>query len=104
MFTEKTNNSCPLNKWSHILEDVDKRTIPIEFIRKLVIKLEKRKQHTINIEKMLKQGFDSGEVEDSISNKLLELDDQVVGIEFVLNVESIAEVVQPETEKLLSKL
>jgi hypothetical protein len=93
-----------LNKWSHILEDVDKRNIPIEFIRKLVIKLEKRKQHTINIEKMLKQGVDSGEVEDSISNKLLELDDQVVGIEFVLNVESIAEVVQPETEKLLSKL
>jgi hypothetical protein len=93
-----------LNKWSHILEDVDKRAIPIEFIRKLVIKLEKRKQHTINIEKMLKQGFESGEVEDSISNKLLELDDQVVGIEFVLNVESIAQVVQPETEKLLSKL
>jgi hypothetical protein len=93
-----------LNKWSHILEDVDKRNIPIEFIRKLVIKLEKRKQHTINIEKMLKQGVDSGEVEDSISNKLLELDDQVVGIEFVLNVESIAEVVQPETDKLLSKL
>lgn len=93
-----------LNKWSHILEDVDKRNIPIEFIRKLVIKLEKRKQHTINIEKMLKRGFESGEVEDSISNKLLELDDQVVGIEFVLNVESIAEVVQPETDKLLSKL
>ena len=93
-----------LKKWSHILEDVDKRAIPIEFIRKLVIKLEKRKQHTINIEKMLKQGFESGEVEDSISNKLLELDDQVVGIEFILNVESIAGVVQPETDKLLSKL
>jgi hypothetical protein len=93
-----------LKKWSHILEDVDKRAIPIEFIRKLIIKLERRKQHTINIEKMLKQGFDSEEVEDSVSNKLLELDDQVVSIEFILNVESIAEVVQPETEKLLSKL
>jgi hypothetical protein len=93
-----------LNKWSHILEDVDKRAIPIEFIRKLIIKLERRKQHTINIEKMLKQGFDSEEVEDSVSNKLLELDDQVVSIEFILNVESIAQVVQPETEKLLSKL
>jgi hypothetical protein len=93
-----------LKKWSHILEDVDKRAIPIEFIRKLVIKLEKRKQHTINIEKMLKQGVDSEDVEDSISNKLLELDDQVVSIEFILNVETIAEVVQPETDRLLSKL
>ncbi len=91
-------------KWSHILEDIDKRAIPIEFIKKLVVKLERRKQHTINIEKMLKQGLDPEDVEDAVSTKLMELDDQVVGIEFVLNVESIAQVVQPETEKLLSKL
>lgn len=91
-------------KWSHILEDIDKRAIPIEFIKKLVVKLERRKQHTINIEKMLTQGLEPEEVEEVVSSKLLELDDQVVGIEFVLNVESIAEVVQPETEKLLSKL
>jgi len=91
-------------KWSHILQDVDKRAIPIEFIRKLVVKLEKRKQHTINIEKMLKQGLEPEDVEDVVSTKLVELDDQVVSIEFILNVESIAEVVQPETEKLLSKL
>ena len=91
-------------KWSHILEDIDKRAIPIEFIKKLVVKLERRRQHTINIEKMLKQGLEPEDVEDAVSTKLVELDDQVVGIEFVLNVESIAEVVQPETEKLLSKL
>jgi hypothetical protein len=91
-------------KWSHILEDIDKRAIPIEFIKKLVVKLERRKQHTINIEKMLKQGLEPEEVEEVVSSKLIELDDQVVGIEFVLNVESIAQVVQPETEKLLSKL
>lgn len=91
-------------KWSHILQDVDKRTIPIEFIRKLVVKLEKRKQHTINIEKMLKQGREPEDVEDVVTTKLVELDDQVVSIEFILNVESIAEIVQPETEKLLSKL
>jgi hypothetical protein len=91
-------------KWSHILEDVDKRAIPIEFIRKLVIKLEKRKQHTINIEKMLKQGLEPEDVEDTVSTKLLELDDQVVSIEFVLNVDTIAEIVQPETDKLLNGL
>jgi hypothetical protein len=91
-------------KWSHILADVDKRAIPIEFIRKLVVKLEKRKQHTINIEKMLKQGLEPEDVEDTVSTKLLELDDQVVSIEFVLNVDTIAEAVQPETDKLLSGL
>jgi hypothetical protein len=93
-----------LDKWSHILDDVDKRAIPIEFIKKILIKLEGRKQHTINIERMIKQGLETHEIEDSVSSKLIELDDQVVSIEFGLNVESIAEIVQPETDKLLSKL
>lgn len=91
-------------KWSHILEDVDKHAIPIEFIRKLVVKLEGRKQHTINIERMLNKGLEPEEVEDAISAKLFELDDKVVGIEFILNMETIAEVVEPETQRLLSKL
>jgi len=93
-----------LDKWSHILDDIDKRSIPIEFIKKILIKLEGRKQHTINIERMLKQGLETHEIEDAVSSKLIEFDDQVVSIEFGLNVESIAEVVQPETDKLLSKL
>ena len=93
-----------LDKWSHILDNVDKRAIPIEFIKKILIKLEGRKQHTINIERMIKQGLETHEIEDAVSSKLIQLDDQVVSIEFGLNVESIAEVVQPETDKLLSKL
>lgn len=91
-------------KWSHIIADVDKHAIPVEFITKLVIKLTGRKQQTINIEKLLKQGINSEEVEDSVSGKLHELDDRVVSIDFVLNVENIALAVQPETEKLLNRL
>ena len=93
-----------LDKWSHILDNVDKRAIPIEFIKKILIKLEGRKQHTINNERMIKQGLETHEIEDAVSSKLIQLDDQVISIEFGLNVESIAEVVQPETDKLLSKL
>ena len=32
------------------------------------------------------------------------MDDEIQSVEFVLNVESIAEAVQPETDKLLNKL
>ena len=42
-------------KWEHILEDVEKQKIPIEFIKKLVIKLEGKRQQTINIKKFLEQ-------------------------------------------------
>lgn len=91
-------------KWEHILEDVEKNKIPVEFIKKLVIKLEGKKQQTLNIEKFLSQGLDPEQIEEVVSRKLHELDDMVVSVEFVLNVQNIADAVQPETDKLLGKL
>ena len=91
-------------KWEHILEDVEKSKIPIQFLKKLVIKLEGRKQHTVNVQTLLKQGLEPEEVEEVVNRKLYELDEDITNIEFILNVESIAETVQPETDKLLGKL
>ena len=93
-----------IEKWEHILEDVEKQKIPIEFIKKLVLKLQGKKQQTINISKMLSQGLEPDQIEEAISRKLIELDDQVVSVEFILNVQSIADAVQPETDRLLNKL
>jgi hypothetical protein len=93
-----------IDKWEHILEDVEKNKIPVEFIKKLIIKLEGKKQQTINIQKLLQQGLDPDQVEDAVSRKLHELEDLIVSVEFVLNVQSIADTVQPETDRLLNKL
>ena len=93
-----------IKKWEHILEDVEKQKIPVEFLKKLVIKLRGKRQSTINISKFLDQGLDPEQVEDAISRKLQEMDHLITGVEFVLNVENVAKTVQPETDKLLSKL
>jgi hypothetical protein len=93
-----------IEKWEHILEDVEKNKIPVEFIKKLVVKLQGKKQHTINIEKFLTQGLDPEQIEEIVSRKLQELDESVVGVEFILNVQNIADAVQPETDKLLNRL
>lgn len=93
-----------IEKWEHILEDVEKNKIPVEFIKKLVVKLQGKKQQTINIEKFMSQGLDPDQIEDIVSRKLQELDDSVVGVEFILNVQNIADAVQPETDKLLNRL
>ena len=93
-----------IQKWESLLEDVDKQKIPVEFIKKLVVKLVGKKQQTINIEKLLSQGLDPDQIEEAISRKLMELDDRVNSIEFILNVQSIADTVQPETDRLLNKL
>jgi hypothetical protein len=93
-----------IEKWEHILEDVEKNKIPVQFIKKLVIKLEGKKQQTLNIEKFLSQGLDPDQIEEVVSRKLQELDDSVVGVEFLLNVQNIADAVQPETDKILGNL
>lgn len=91
-------------KWEHILEDVEKQKIPVQFIKKIIVKLEGKRQQTINIEKFLSQGLDPEQIEDAVGRKLHELDDQILTVEFVLNVQNIAETVQPETDRLLGKL
>ena len=93
-----------IQKWENLLQDVDKQKVPIEFIKKIILRLEGKRQRTINIEKLLDQGLDPEHVEDIISRKIIELDDEVIGIEFVLNVQSIADIVQPETDRLLNGL
>lgn len=88
-------------KWEHIIDDVDKQKIPVEFIKKLIIKMTGKKQQTINIKKFLDQGLTPDQIEEAVSRKLTEYDDNILSVEFVLNIESIAETVQPETDKLL---
>lgn len=93
-----------IKKWDRLLADVDKQKIPVHFIKKLVLKLQGKKQHTINIQRLINQGILSENIEEMLSRKLIELDDEILGIEFILNVEIIAETVQPETDKLLNGL
>ena len=93
-----------IKQWEHIIDDVDKQKIPVEFISKLVIKLSGKRQQTINIKRFLSQGLEPHQIEEAVSRKLSEHDDQILSVEFVLNIESIAETVQPETDKLLNGL
>ena len=93
-----------VSKWEHILADVEKNKIPIHFIKKLVIRLQGKKQHTINIHNLLKQGLEPEQVEEVLNRKLEELDEIIVSVEFILNVESIAETVQPVTDQMLKNL
>lgn len=91
-------------KWEHILEDVEKQKIPVQFIKKIIVKLEGKRQTTINIERFLSQGLDPEQIEEAVGRKLHQLDEEIASVEFILNVQSIAETVQPETDKFLKQL
>lgn len=90
--------------WEHIVEDVEKTKVPVEFIKKLIFKLSGRRQRTMNIQHLIKQGLEADEIEELVQRKLEELDDDMVSVEFILDIHTIANIVQPETDSLLKRL
>ncbi len=93
-----------LAKWEHIVSEVTKTEVPLECIKKVVIKLHGKKQQTINLATLKRQGLDIEEVEIILSRKLCDLGDEVRDIEVVVDVTEVAKIVQPETDKLLKDL
>jgi hypothetical protein len=93
-----------LAMWEHIIEEVHKTEVPLECIKKVVIKLHGKRQRTINLQTLRRQGLDSEELETVLTRTLLELDDQVRDVEFLVDIGAVAEMVQPETDKLLNNL
>ena len=76
----------------------------MQFIKKLIIKLQGKRQQTINIQRFLTQGLGPDQIEEAVSRKLYELDDEITSVEFILNVQTIADTVQPTTDELLKNL
>ena len=93
-----------LQQWEHIIDEVNKTEVPLECIKKVVIRLHGKKQRTINLATLKKQGLDMNELEIVLSRTLTELGDEVKDIDFVVDVTEVAKLVQPETDKLLTKL
>lgn len=93
-----------LERWEHIIDDVDITDVPLECIKKVVIKLHGKKQRTINLSMLRRQGLDFDEIETVMTRTLTELGDAVRDVDFILDVGVIATIVQPETDKLLKDL
>lgn len=93
-----------LDKWEIIISEVNKTDIPLECIKKVIIRLDGRKQRTINLATLKKQGLDMDELESVVTRTLSELGDEVRDVDFVIDITEVAALVQPETDKLLSNL
>lgn len=93
-----------LDKWEHLIKEAPKTEVPLECLKKIIIKLYGKRQRTVNLEMLRKQGLELEEIEIVLTRTLLELDGQVRDIEFVVDAALVAERIQPETDKLLEKL
>jgi hypothetical protein len=98
------HNDDFLVHWERIVGEVNKTDVPLECIKKVVIKLDGGRQKTINVHTLLKQGLELEEVESMLTRYFNENDSQIRDVDFVVDVTAVANLVQPETDKLLGKL
>jgi hypothetical protein len=92
------------DQWEEILASVDKTKIPLDCIKKMTIKLDGRKQKTINISTLIKQGMDLGEIESFLNRTLDSYGDEVLNIDFIVDLDKVQEKVQPQTNDFLKEL
>jgi hypothetical protein len=98
------HNDDFLGRWEQIVAEVNKTDIPLECIKKVVIKLVGGRQKTINLHTLKKQGLELEEVEAMLTRTFNDMDHEIRDVDFVVDVSSVADLVQPETDKLLGKI
>ena len=94
----------PLDQWELIINEVNKTDGPLECIKKIVLKLIGGKQRTVNIHTLIKQGLALEEIEALVTRTFRELDADIRDVDFVVDIKSVAALVQPETDKILGRL
>lgn len=90
-----------LESWERIVNDVDKEHCPLSCVKKVVFKTNNRRQKTINLKTLRNQGFDDDSIEAAVSQFITENEDVILSMELVLDVEAVAEIIQPHTDNLL---
>lgn len=93
-----------LDRWESIVNEVSKTDVPLECIKKVVIKLAGGRQRTVNVHSLQKQGLTLEDIEALLTRTFTELDHEIRDVDFVVDITSVAKLVQPETDKLLGNL
>ena len=89
-----------LANWEDIVNAVDKDHCPISCVKKVVFKTHQG-QKTINLRSLRRQGIDDESIEQAVSSFIENNEKIIKSMELVLDVEAVAEIIQPETDKLL---
>lgn len=88
-------------RWERIISEVNKTDVPLECIKKVIIKLAGNRQKTINLQSLQKQGLALEEIESILTRTFAAYDQDIKDVDFVVDAEAVAGLIQPETDKLL---
>ena len=91
-------------QWEDLIKTVDKDQIPIDCVKKVFFKLQGGRQKTINLNSLRQQGLELDEIETVVTRTMIDMRDDIVNMDFIIDVDTVREYVQPFTNKLLKKL
>jgi hypothetical protein len=97
-------NDDQLRRWEDILTEVNATEVPLECIKKVLIKLEGGRQRTINLQTLRRQGLSFDEIENVLIRTINDLNDTIRDLEYIIDAAKVAEMLQPKTDELLKKL
>ncbi len=90
-----------LKRWEDIVDQVDKEHVPIHCVKKIIFRTQDRRQRTINLRRLRDQGAAPAVVQSIVDKYIRENEQYIASMEFILDVEAVATMLQPETDKLL---
>ena len=94
-----------LDKWKQVIDSIDQEIIPIDVVKKVVFKLEDGKQKTINLSTLRKQGLDIEDIEVVVNKNMGSITKRgIVKLDFVVDVNAVADRIEPLTKGYLEKL
>ena len=94
-----------LEKWKQVIDSIDQEMIPIDVVKKVVFKLENGTQKTINLSTLRKQGLDIEDIEVVVNKNMTTITNKgIVKLDFVVDVNAVADRIEPLTKGYLEKL
>ncbi len=100
---KKINISSRQN-WQNIIKDVDKDNVPIRLLQSMTVNLVDGTTININVKDLINEGNDPDMIEKALNKKLDELDNYIKDIDFYINLDAVADAVQPITDQILKDL
>lgn len=93
-----------LRKWENLVEEADKRDIPVECMKRVVIRLKDGKRRYFNVTALRRQGLDPEDIEIALDHKLAQYESIIEGVDFFVDIEAVADIVQTDTNEILNKI
>lgn len=90
--------------WQRILRDIDTDHIPITMLQAISVNLIDGTRVRINIKDLLDSGADPDELEQSMRLKIEALDAIIKDVDFYIDIDAVANTVQPMTDHILRNL